>query len=369
MSGRLKGMCGLFLFLLLIGPIVSSARGGEASLESDWFILSGPSAAVEDLKPLVLPLEEWAGAHFRLPARLRPKIQIVLSAVGVDPETAYRVQLRRGNGVELLFRAGAQPGLETTALAMIQAIFLRKSLEPTAGNPRVRIPDWLYVSASAAFVESLQPGVYAQAPDPSWPGLVAAMRGEHLQPIPATAFHHGYYLWEFWREVAGGRRGFRRLLREVTTGEFEAAPWLERYGMPVIGEAELELGWRTWALSAFERKRGPVQSLRRSRLLVENLLEVDLEVEDRLVKASVADLWPNRTAPWWEEERTQRLEWVKRSLTGINPLYFNALHSLGSVLEAMEGSRRERFDLAVERLARDLEEADAVYQLLLDRGY
>lgn len=317
-------------------------------LEGRWFVVVGTDISrVGPIRALGNEFGRFAEPFLSPQARaaLPIRVEIPQNSPG-RKRTPYEVH-RGGGQILLVLGWSAALTEETLALGFAESLAGRAQALP---GPEEESPvPWQVAGLAAAFLESRRPGFYSASVPKALPPLRRLMdRG----PMSADRDHWmsiAFWIWRYGERSLPGRGDFLEWIRgslESPGGGGVSRVWPD------------ELDWRLFLSEEGESGYSSVQSAMESARVLADLLEITLLVEGEEVEASVVDLWSVRRAGWVRDETGNRLQLVKRWIPLINPLYFNALHSLGTVLEALTSGDERVFQLAVGRLAADLEAAD-----------
>lgn len=356
----------MFLGLCLITPLPAAI-----SASSSWFQIQGEDAtAVDFTRKQALLLEAWIPRYFSAPSSFEPAVRCFLvDDSSAEKQRPFEIRATDRDQVILRFSTPALDRPETLALALVQSFLVRRQIWTTGDSRLHQIPQELFVAAAAAFRESQQPYCYALSSQSARPQGTGFLNLDFPDTPRESTFVDGYYQWEFGKALAGSHSAFQELLHEQLQGSNSLQGWMERAGYPVPEPAAEELLWQTWLAARIQRQAGPVFDVETSRDFFFDLQQITIRVGEERIRAGLADLWDYRNHSWLESEQERRTTQLKRILPQVNPVFFNTFHSLGKVLESLEGNRRSRFQEAVDQLARDLEVAENHARILQAGGF
>ena len=373
--GKSRTRTSRFFGLVFLGFVLgwsSAALARSETFNTAWYQVSARDAASREmLLQRINHFEAWIPSYFSAPTRFEPKVEFRLEAEAGEsvPSRPFQILRTGPETVEVAFFLDPGGAPEWIHLALVQSFLVRRQLWRGESGQMDQVPKGIFLALAAAITEAEIPYRYARNQTEGWP-VFRSWDELGNQDFPdQDNFFHAFYHWEFWRALSPRSKLVQEWLDASTTDSWTTEAWLTRAGYPVPEEAGLELLWRTWLASRWDRQSGPVQSVQETRQIFFDLLQVTLVVDSRSLQASVVDLWDQRRTPWVGPFCRQRFERVKRILPEANPVYFNALHSLGQVLEALENQQLSAFESGVEQLAEDLDAAEALYQSLRQKGY
>lgn len=361
-----------FVLLGLFLGWSTASLAQSASFDTAWYRVSAQATVSKEiLLERINHFENWIPLHFSAPPRFEPKIELRLkpeSGLGA-PSRPFQILHTGPEKVEVGFFLDPEGASEWIHLALVQSFLVRRQLWRGESGQMSQVPQGIFFALAAALTEAEFPHRYARNRSDRFPDFRSWETWGKADFPDQGVFNQAFYQWEFWSALNPDPKWFQEALDASSARSWSWENWLAQAGYPPMEKAELELLWRTWLASEFDRQAGPVQSVWETRQIFFDLLLVTLEVDSKPVRASVVDLWDYRKASWLGPFSRQRIEQVKRIFPEANPVYFNALHSLGRVLEALENQQLSTFEAGVEQLAEDLEAAENLHQKIMQKGF
>lgn len=325
-------------------------------IEDDWLLVVAENAtaasAILDIGQAVVEVgqREWLFGR-----TLRESVIVrLIEAAPAGPEDApYAVRFAKDGPVTLSLRWHAEAPFDDVVQGLAHALLVANVRERARGQAPAP-PPWLVHALALETQVALQPlrrqWLAREALSMELPAL------EQLMEL--TAYFGGdrrrlalasYWLVQTLRAEAVDRSAYERLLSERLReeGGREALDALV-FGTE-LDDAARELWWAVHFQAQVRSRLGPVLPLEDSRRLLERLSLLRAFVAEAEREFAPADLWPVRSDAAVRSAVFQRVREVKVEVPAINPVYHNALLSLGAFYEVL--------------LREDVEEAEFVQAL------
>jgi hypothetical protein len=171
---------------------------------------------------------------------------------------------------------------------------------------------------------------------------------------------NAYWLTRFLEDEAGGSAQVAPLLAALAGGA--PPPDALRQTCPdrFTDGATLELWWAVGYRDMMSRKTPPLQTMAQTHALLDDLEAIVIEAGGHDQRLSVGDVWNQRTAPRVRAALKTRFDQARAALPTANPVFYNALLSLGTSLEALQRDDATVFRATWKRYQADRTQGEAV---------
>ena len=310
-------------------------------------------------------LEEF-GNIFPVPLAFVPPLRIEANP-GITLEDGEMTRLVTGrtySTLRLELKWDASLAYQSFNHAFIEAFLVRLARNQGIKPARGPAP-WLISALSYEVGETLYPGLVNE----TLVGVKNTTRVPVFNLLTAstrdlTSGDGAFFSWllfQFIRSLKEMEPNRALIFQLALSGELTPEALLENAGIAAGEAGLLELRWNTWVESELDRLHGMIYDLDRSRLLLRSALTFGLSSDnspsDLPDLESIETLWNLRNHSTTLSFIEQRLRQVKLELPRVNPIYFNALHSSGLVLESILMGDLKDFEEAQKRLADDTDRA------------
>ncbi|MGJ3243000.1 MAG: hypothetical protein ACFE0O_08615 [Opitutales bacterium] len=339
LTGRLRGpgrllLCGLLLASGLLARDVDVRTASGRYFDAVAVDLGSARVAVRlgDL------MAERASAWLPVPARFpRPVlVQLIPPEHRATPATA-RLFVGEQSQVTVAVRWASDTTEAELSAALGRALLTRLSLWH-GGDPARPVPVWLEALLWARYRAENHPALRevwaARYPSLDQPSLERLLDPAAPGLSEAEVVHHAWLLGGLIDRAVPSRPTRRELFRRCLIGE--SGVLRLRQALRLEDPDALSLWWRARGAALAQRLGGALESPGRSRERIGGLLLLTVWDSGDSGRWST---WPDLGArgmedPALRELADRRLSAVKRAFIQVNPLYHNALHALGRILEA-----------------------------------
>ncbi len=320
----------------------------RTSQERHFEIVGPDFAAVQSVQEIASAMETLGRRKFGITeAPLRP---VSLQLNTVDPDTvavAFSVKFYADGEAHVLIAWHEYVSFVDICQAVATG-YLRQHSRDRDTSKGATVPDWLELATALELVTLLKPAVEDSFRERTlaadWMEGLAVLeaRGPFGERLDAVRLH-AYWMQEFISFYTIGVSDERLKLTAFLRGR----PWQE-----VLANTRLrdhlkpdafEVRWATDFQNIVRGREPPYFSMGESRTLVQRAAAIVAQLEGADRRLIGTQLWR-----WRENDRVrtgirERLRTLKLDLLRINPVYQNALHSLGRCMEAILGDDEEAF--------------------------
>lgn len=283
----------------------------------------------------------------------------------------FQIQVAENGNVGVIFFWNEQVSMETVAQALSWALLQRIAIWRWNVRDETAVPYWLLNAIAAEIPIQVQPARNQGAVReisitedllPLSDLLKRSALGTVGVAQDPAADLQSLWFYRYLRDQAPNRKTFG-LLIEAFLSEKDGMLVLQRMFPGQVESAErLQQWWEVGLASLVHRQQGIVYSMDRSNELVAALNGVTAwwDGEDRRLRGPA--LLPLREDPRWQSAFWRQQRELKLELARINPIYFNALLSLGQFYDLLleRGGSAEKLGTAELRT-----QAEATYAQFL----
>ena len=257
-------------------------------------------------------------------------------------------------------------GLEREAFvrALVRASLLRWIIWTFGSRGELALPLWIELAMTEetiarnnpAYREYLRTAALDSLPF-SLSGIIGVQSDGHSSPAASVA---AYWLFRFILSKCESREHFRTVLGRLIMGENAqiSREILRRtLGDRLPDGEDLDLWWLVGSYYITDTRGASVYSMARSVRLINDLSDFVLEVENGSARIDIQDLYSRREDGTVQAVIRRRLRAVQAEIALINPVYTNALISLGQSLEAVEKGDESSFQDLLRQFRKDTESA------------
>lgn len=173
---------------------------------------------------------------------------------------------------------------------------------------------------------------------------------------------HGFWVLQFWERLPMPRIDQQRLFQMA----LREPDWRRVFDMAVRRSFELPADReRYWAVNfqnLVRPRQPPFLNLAESRARIQQLNTCLLSSDVDDIRLRADELWPWRKVPVARSLIQQQLRELKLEIQRINPVYFNAIVSLGQIYEATLADDAEAFSQAKANFRNDMAVAQQTEQ-------
>lgn len=329
------------------------------------FVVAGDYASAHYVEQLAEALERLVRRYLPLPEAFSPPLRIQLLEPGMAPFTEpYRLSVNEAREVVVSVRWHEQTDFSLLCQGMTQGFMTSWALSQYGLEGAGRTPPWLPLALGVELEVMLHPRYQdhlreqSQAlPTYSLEELTAekAFEWDELAALRLDA----YWLFELLKADSLNPRHLSGLLQDILSGT-PTLESMERFLRLRQRFEDRELWWAV-RVQAFARAwSGALYSTAESTLLLERLETLGIDLEGKEVVLKPHDIFPYRNLPATRAAVMWRLREIKFELNRVNPVYFNAFHSLGQLYEGLLDPKAERFEFLEIQYAEDKDWAQTV---------
>ena len=289
-------------------------------------------------RPILVELVPDDRANFQVPFLIRPQAN--------------------GN-VNVYLRWNESATIKDTCQALVSAYLVRCAIWRFGHSAAPEVPDWLEIGLGLGLQVHLRPAlidevVEASSKDQPWPlERIFKLKGnEGLQSPEARRVC--FWLVRFLDNQSPDRERYQRLmlgfLRNLPPYDLLATSFPEK----VTDLHATNLWWAVGYEATIRSRQSPFYSLDQSSKLVREIATITAEQDGQDIRLGLEQLFEFRGNTALTRAAQQRVREIKLELQKINPVYYNALLSLGLAYEAwleMEAPVGEEDELSPEQKA------------------
>lgn len=362
-----------FLYLLLsVGSFLSglSAKSELISASNTQFEIVGLHAQsvtyIDELSQYVVQIAERSLGRnaLQFPQRILVSLKPEEFA---EFESDYQVRPEPRGSVSLDLRWEKDLSLRTTCLAIADALLVRYSILINGVDGQSVLPAWPATAIGTSAYLSLRPAESIRLGDwidpAATPDLESLLARKWDKP---AADANGYALM-LALKASGIRRGDIRNLITQSIAGVNIAPALKVLSQsndPLESERDPVGWWQRFLEELKHADQGRIDTMQVSREWLQDLSDLS-GVDGKGV--NLATIWDQREGEALRELIEARYEILLLRIVSVNPAYFNAARSLGTLFESLlsEDSKRHRYMHRVVTFLGDFEDAKDLESLVL----
>lgn len=367
-------LTGLSVKTQSVAADMGGGAGGKAFYvrSTPYFdIVAADSASLQWLVEIAEVALGTIGDTFSLPPSFRYPIRLEANPWLNSGAGGVRVLGNPGGPVRLEIKWERDLSMDDLAGGVVEGVLMTIVSSLSVDYAKERRPSsWLVAALTQEFQNRLYPG-HIRAGLHGWAFVpLLPVREIFGDRTPALALPvnsiQPLLLLRFLEANLPDRLFEQAVLPLALGGTLSRDTFMDRSGWTPARWGMLEISWAVWVEAEQEQLRGPVYSLDRSQGILRDALTVSLIPPEgpagqapQLV--GVETLWAGRDPGRSRGFLERRLRQLKLQLPRINPVYFNALHRAGGMIESILSGDRVRFERSVTGLEADMERAAAMH--------
>jgi hypothetical protein len=375
--------CHRFVFILCIGCFLhcekASANSAIHVRDSNWFSIVGEDArSVGFVRDVAAQFENRVDRYFTFPSVRSP---ILLRLLPKDTDGIEHYRQPQVSVSDLGLVSGALAWDEATTFESVCRLiawsFLSRLAFYEAGGSGIeRLPAWLVVALEHDLLFSLRPAmanVWAQTSLVESGMTMNNLLGADFSLFDQVPNHDAFWFFRAIMERLPERTERRSFFRMVMRDNSRLEDWLPLVDPFVIalndvkGEALAEMTaeqkldlWWSWARGyQVSRHRSFYETPFESQQLLQGLLQVEIPSLQLQGRAGLRQLWQRRDESEIQQVVEARITLLASRMERMNPLYFNAAHSLAVLYQILlrEPSKTPDFLRSLTDFLSDYEDA------------
>ena len=284
---------------------------------------------------------------YPLSTPVRPILVQLRKPVDLSIAGDYSIRVRRDGSVVINIKWSSHTELDTVCQALASGFLNHAAVGCFGVNSTASIPDWLELAVSQALIVALRPAYidyYRQlARDAGM--LEATNLLSARSPFPTgkerVLVNAYYFLKNLESELDD--ESLRLCLYGFLQG-VEPLQVMQRILPAIIHNSrDLELWWGVCFNHYVRSRQSHFFNMEQSREMIEQFEAFPLELVEGARLVSGEELWEYREDAPFQLQVVQRLREIKLYLQKFNPVYTNALLSLGLSFEALQSGSREAY--------------------------
>jgi len=265
-------------------------------------------------------------------------------------KSPYRLYLNKHGEAIVSIRWGKKTRFSNVCQAVVRGFILQWTYIKYGYKRTKRIPAWLDLAFSLKLEARLRPRYHDFFKDKA-KHLPVLSISQILQENAALKYNlknlalHSYWLFECIRKESLSRSVFNRFITRVLAGQDVKAIIDEEYiGSKGRKDAKSEHLW--WAVMLHDLVSGNnawLYSMEESRYLIHRYGIITVEIDGADTRFSLKEVWEQRKAGSVRAAIQWALREIKLEIYSINPVYHNAMHSLGRIYETLLGDNHDDY--------------------------
>lgn len=315
--------------------------------ETYFFVVATDADAAKYVSRLCEEMTLLAARYLAMPSRFRREVLIQLVPVEEAGFRApYRVSTTDLGEVIVSIRWDEQTAFSMVCQAVARG-FLQGWVAHYYGQEALeKTPPWLDIALGLRLQTSVQPRFrdFLKQESTRLPTLslieVTAPDAAQKHSIELLGLH-AYWLFELVRSETN-RRDFSYFLDAVVRG----IPTMEAIDKLVADKAERSDDFLWWAVGFQDQvhtQQGALMPLEQAREELLRFSTITVEINGADENLDLRGIWQYRHKATVQAAISWRLREIKLALNRFNPVYYNALHSLGRLYETYLTPESERF--------------------------
>lgn len=279
----------------------------------------------------------------------------------VDFEGDYFVRSSNRGFVNVNLRWDESLALLTTCRALSEALLVRYSIFNHGQKGLGFLPKWPATAIGAKAYFSLRPAQSKRLIDwfelPSTPTVTSLLQRQWDDPVVDM---NGYMFLLAMERSGLERRRVRNLMARSIAGEniAEALAALVQSNSPTEEGLGLDDWWRASSEQLLAAEEEPMETMGTSRAWIEALADLAIEEHEKM---NLSRLWKERDNEALRDLVEARYEILRLRIVRVNPAYFNAARSLGTLFETyLTGDKRHEYIFRLTVFLGDFEDSKAL---------
>lgn len=336
-------------------------------------IVSEDYASLQTVAQIAQEMGDLGSAYYSVSNRIQPILVQLRQPSAVSFHGDYQIRPQANGEITIDIKWSELTEIKVVSQALASGFLNRVAIARFGLAATSKIPDWLELAFSELLLTKLRPAYadYQLAYALRTPMLLAEQILTAQAPLvddQAQVANNAYFLFKNL-EYELAEDVLRRVLLEFLANR---APWeVMQHAFPqdLNSRKTLELWWAVAFQNYVRSRQGLFYAMRESREWIERLSVFTLELDGKEHRVQGPELWEMQHAAGMDLLLFHRLREIKLQMQKVNPVYFNALLSLGLIFEALQVNSEQLFVQHYQQFLDDYENAvklETEIMLLLD---
>ncbi|WOO39857.1 hypothetical protein [Rubellicoccus peritrichatus] len=300
-----------------------------------------------------------------LPIPLNPPQPVLVKLVpqeAANSETPYYLRSQVDGGVHVYIHWGEDTKFEDVCQALASGMLQRTAIWHYGHDAGAKVPDWFELAFGQLLATKIRAALIDQQREEAldsgcMPAVdIVGVEGPFGENIDSIALNSVWF-FRFLQAQAKDMTMFRRVCTAFLADLEPISVLVKGYPDEFKSIQELELWWEVGFQATVRGRQTPFYSMQESRELIRRFAFITFQEDEVDVRVAVNDLRPYQEDDNYKVAVQNRLREVKIEIQKINPVYFNALLSLGVALEAANSVEESEYELGLEAFASDYSSA------------
>lgn len=292
----------------------------------------------------VTHMAQEAGEHCAdaLPLSNALPLPILVELVPPDKvgfDGPYTIRPQPNGDVTVSIRWSEDASFEETCQALASAFLVRSAIWRFGHDHAATVPDWLELAMGLGLEIHLRPALrdelLADSRDTaSWPlERIFSLKGRAAFG-DLEAKQQCLWLVEFLRNQSPDREHFRRLMAGFLKDLPPIRLLVSAFPDKLTDERAMDIWWAVGYQATVRARQAPFFNMDESLAIMRNGSYLTAEIEGMDVRVGIHELYGYRGNVALAKAARQRVREIKVDLQKINPVYYNALLSMGVVFDS-----------------------------------